>query len=45
MDNESEIDTLYPTLQTDTALLYDAVMLFATALAHLDLSQVRPGYN
>ena len=26
--------------QTDTALLYDAVTLFATALADLDLSQV-----
>ena len=27
--------------QTDTALLYDAVTLFATALADLDLSQVK----
>ena len=28
-------------IQTDTALLYDAVTLFATALADLDMSQVR----
>ena len=28
------------TIKTDTALLYDAVTLFATALADLDMSQV-----
>ena len=32
-------------LQTDTALLYDAVNLFATALSDLDSSQVIQHYN
>jgi hypothetical protein len=37
-------DTLFPSLvwfQTETALIYDAVMLFAVALDSLDQSQVR----